>query len=699
MSDTSSEKTIAKAQAAMAVAVVGVISILILPLPAAVMDVLIAFNVAISMLILLIALALRQPLDFSVFPAMLLVTTLFRLGLNVATTRLILGTGGEGAAAAGGIIEAFGRFAVGGSIVVGTVVFTILMVVNFAVITKGSGRIAEVAARFTLDALPGKQMAIDADLAAGNITELAARTRRESLQREAEFFGAMDGASKFVRGDVVAGLVITVINIIGGLVAGMVRDGLSLANAFETYTILTIGDGLVSQIPALLVSTAAGVVVTRAGSGQHLGLEVATQIFGEPRTLRFASIIMAIFALMPGMPVIPFLGISVGAYALSRRKVPSKEEERAKQAKAAINEKPQGDRLQDLISMDVLEVEVGHGLLSLIDIERGGELPGRVTTLRRQIATEFGVMLPPVHLRDNLRLEANEYRIRLRGMDIGKGVAYADRLMALDPSGAEPQIDGVDTIPAREPAFGLPAVWIPNENRSQAEMMGLTIVDPASVLTTHLSEAIKKNAHELIGRQEVQDLLAVIGKESPKLVEDVIPNAVTLGEFVRVVRGLLRESLSVRDLATVLEAVADAAPRSKDPGFLVEQVRRRLFRQITSRIADASGTVHAVTLDRESEDVLRRSLGASEGEAVLAPDIDTARKLVAELEKMAARQAAEGRSIVVITSPDLRRPLFDFGSRFVNDLFVITARELTPGTSVQPVGTIELANRAIGRAA
>ena len=697
MSDESTEKTIGKAQAAMAIAVVGVISILILPLPAPVMDVLIAFNIAISMLILLIALALRQPLDFSVFPSILLVTTLFRLGLNVATTRLILGTGGEGAGAAGGIIEAFGRFAVGGSIVVGTVVFTILMVVNFAVITKGSGRIAEVAARFTLDALPGKQMAIDADLAAGNITEQAARTRRESLQREAEFFGAMDGASKFVRGDVVAGLVITVINIIGGLVAGMLRDGLSLANAFETYTILTIGDGLVSQVPALLVSTAAGVVVTRAGSGQHLGLEVATQIFGEPRTLRFAGVVMGMFALLPGMPVIPFLGISAGAFLLARRKPVAKDAKSV--AKTAANEKPQGDRLQDLISLDVLEVEVGHALLSLIDLERGGELPGRVTTLRRQIATEFGVMLPPVHLRDNLRLDGHEYRIRLRGMDIGKGIAYADRLMALDPSGTEPVLDGVDTIAAREPAFGLPAVWIPTENRAQAEMAGLTIVDPASVLTTHLSETIKKNAHELIGRQEVQDLLAVIGKESPKLVEDVIPNAVTLGEFVRVIRGLLRENLSVRDLGTVLEAVADAAPRSKDPAFLVEQVRRRLFRQITSRIADASGTVHAVTLDRESEDTLRRSLGASEGEAVLAPDIDTARKLVAELEKMAARQAAEGRSMVLITSPDLRRPLFDFGSRFVNDLFVITARELTPGTSVQPVGTIEVGPRTIGRAA
>lgn len=690
------DKSIRTSQALMAAAVVGVMSILILPLPPAVMDVLLAFNVSISILILLISLALKQPLDFTVFPSLLLITTLFRLGLNVATTRLILGSGGEGAAAAGSIIEAFGRFAVGGSLIVGAVVFTILMVVNFAVITKGSGRIAEVAARFTLDALPGKQMAIDADLAAGNITEQAARSRREALQREAEFFGAMDGSSKFVRGDVVAGLVITIINIIGGLVAGMARDGLSLADAFETYTVLTIGDGLVSQIPALLVSTAAGIVVTRAGSGTHLGMEVAQQIFGESRTLGFASVILAIFALLPGMPFMPFMGLAAGGFALSRRR---KKGADAAKPTPVESDKPTGDRLQDLISIDVLELEVGHALLPLIDLERGGELPGRVTTLRRQIASDLGVMLPPVHLRDNLRLDAHEYRIRLRGMEIGKGTAYADRLMALDPVGAQPHLEGVDCVAAREPAFGLPAVWIPMENRTQAEIAGLTIVDPASVLTTHLSEAIKKNAHELVGRQEVQDLLGVVGKESPKLVEDVIPNTVTLGEFVRVVRGLLRENLSVRDLGSVLEAVADAAPRSKDPVFLVEQVRRRLFRQITGRVADAMGTVHAITLDRESEELLRRSLGASDGEAVLAPDIDTARRLVAELEKMAARQAAEGRSAVVITSPDLRRPLFEFGSRFVNDLFVITARELTPGTSVQPVGTIELGNRAVGRAA
>ena len=461
------DKRVRLSQALMAVTVVGVMSILILPLPAAVLDVLLAFNVAISILILLIALALKQPLDFAVFPSLLLITTLFRLGLNVATTRLILGKGGDGAAAAGDVIEAFGRFAVGGSLIVGAVVFTILMVVNFSVITKGSGRIAEVAARFTLDALPGKQMAIDADLAAGNITELAARTRRENLQREAEFFGAMDGASKFVRGDVVAGLVITVINIIGGLVAGMARDGLSMADAFETYTVLTIGDGLVSQIPTLLVSTAAGIVVTRAGSGQHLGIEVATQIFGERRTLGFAAVILAVFAILPGLPFVPFMGMAAGAFALSRRRKPDAAVERAKAA-AALDEKPAGDRLQDLISLDVLEVEVGHGLLPLIDLERGGELPGRVTTLRRQIATDFGVMLPPVHLRDNLRLDGHEYRIRLRGLEIGKGVAYSDRLMALDPVGAQPHLEGVDTIPAQEPAFGLPAVWIPPESRAQA---------------------------------------------------------------------------------------------------------------------------------------------------------------------------------------------------------------------------------------
>jgi flagellar biosynthesis protein FlhA len=390
--------------------------------------------------------------------------------------------------------------------------------------------------------------------------------------------------------------------------------------------------------------------------------------------------------------MVPFATLAFGAYMLSRRRTD-------KPAAAAPAKVPAPERLQDLVTVDALELEVGYGLLPLIDLEKGGELPGRVTNLRRQIASEIGLILPPVHLRDNLRLDSNEYRIRMRGVEIGRGVAHSDRLMALDPVGTAPKLDGVDGIAGREPAFGLPALWLKTGDRARAEAAGLTIVDAASVLTTHLSDVIRKNAHELCGRQEVQELIGAIAKEAPKLVEDVIPGTVTLGEFVRVVRGVLREGLSIRDLRSVLEAVADAAPRSKDTTFLVEQVRRRLFRQITTKVSDASGRVLAVTLDRGAEDTLRKSLGQSDGEAVLAPDVETARKLVVALEAQAARRATEGQSTVILTAPDLRRPLFDFANRFISDFYVITARELVPGTTVEPVGTIEIAPLAIGRAA
>jgi flagellar biosynthesis protein FlhA len=694
----SSNKTQNTGQGLLAIAVLGILAILIMPLPAFFLDILLAFNIGISVLILLVSLSLEKPLDFSVFPSLLLITTLFRLGLNVATTRLILLKGGEGSKAAGDVIETFGRFAVGGSLIVGAVVFLILLAVNFSVITRGSSRVAEVAARFTLDALPGKQMSIDADLAAGLIDDRVAKARRSALEREIEFFGAMDGASKFVRGDAVAGLIITGINIVGGLLAGLIRDHMSLSTAVESFTILTIGDGLVSQMPALLISTAAGIVVTRAGAGAHLGLEIGGQIFGQARTLGYAAGVLGALACVPGMPTIPFGVFALGAYMISRRRQKPDVEKRAAAAALAAGA-PVPERLQDLINVDAIELEVGHGLLRLIDVDKGGELPGRVTSLRKQIASDLGLILPPVHLRDNLRLDPNEYRIRLRGIEVGKGIAYADRHMVLDPSGGSPSVAGLEGISAKEPAFGLAALWVATADRARAESAGLTVVDPPSVMTTHLSEVIRRNIHELVGRQEVQELIAAVGKEAPKLVEDTIPGTITLGEFVRVVRGILREGLSVRDLRTILEGVADAAPRSKDTAFLVEQVRRRLFRQITARVSDGTGVVKAITLDRVAEETLRRSLGQSDGEATLAPDIETARRLVSALEARAARCAAEGQPTVIIAPPDLRRPLFDFASRFVPDLSVITARELVPGTSVDPVATIDLAPLALGRAA
>jgi flagellar biosynthesis protein FlhA len=464
----------------------------------------------------------------------------------------------------------------------------------------------------------------------------------------------------------------------------VLRDHLSLSQAVETYSLLTVGDGLVSQIPALLVSTGAGIVVTRA-AGADMGTQVGAQIFGRPRVLKTASAVLAVMGLLPGMPLLAFGALSGILFAVSKR---AEAGEKRPVAKPASESEKKPERVQDLLAMEALEVEIGYGLLPLIDLAKGGEVPGRVTALRRQIASELGIVLPSVHLRDNLKLDANGYRVLLRGNEIGHGTAYPDRLMALDPAGGAPGLDG---IRGQDPAFGLPAVWIAQGDRARAEAMRLTLVDASSVVTTHLSELLRRNAYELIGRQEVQELLAVVGKEAPKLVEDTVPGTVSLGELVRVVRGLLREGVSVRDLRSILEAVADAAPRSKETPWLVEQARRRLARQITARVAGPDGVVRALTLDRGLEESLRASLGASDGEVALAPDMETARRLIASLEAQAARLATAGSAVVVLAPPDLRRPLYDFAVRFVPELWVVTARELVAGTTVEPAGTIQLA--------
>ncbi len=665
-------------------AVLGILGILIIPLPGFILDALLAVSIAAAVLTLLISLRVEKPLDFSVFPAFLLIVTLFRLGLNVATTRLILLKGGEGDGAAGHIIQAFGEFAVGGSVIVGAVVFLILLIVNFMVITKGSGRISEVAARFTLDALPGKQMSIDADLAAGAITDREAQDRRSNLSQEAEFFGAMDGASKFVRGDAIAGLIVTGINIVGGLATGLLRDGMDVAGAMQTYTVLTIGDGLLSQMPALFISTAAGIVITKAGNRDALSSQLSNQIFGNPQVLITVAVVRIGIGLLPGMPLFAFVALAIAALVLSRRAKANQEAAKNKPKEEVKKPRDDGsDRPEDLLALDTLEVELGLALLPLID-DTSGELPGRVTSLRRQIASELGVVLPPVHLKDSLALDAHQYRVLLRGMVVAKGDAYADRLMALDPTGAEPHIDGIAAI---EPTFGLPARWVNPNERASAEAMGLTLVDGSSVLTTHLGEVLRRNAHEIVGRQETQELLDVVAKDAPKLVEDVVPGQVTLGELAGVVRGLLREGVSVRDFRTVLEAVADAAPRSKEEHHLTESARLRLRRTITASIADGT-EVKALVLDRSTEHALRSTLGVSDGEIVIAPDVDTARSLIDGLEREAARMASEGLPTVVLSPPDLRRPLFLFASRFVPDLWVVSARELVPGTSVDAIGTL-----------
>lgn len=680
----------ALAERLVAFAVIGILAILIVPMPPMLLDLMLAVNIGVSVLILMVALKLVRPIEFSVFPSMLLVTTLFRLGLNVATTRLILTRGGEGVDAAGQVIAAFGEFAVGGSVIIGLIIFLILVIVNFTVITKGSTRISEVAARFTLDALPGKQMSIDADLAAGIINDKEARSRRSLLEQEAEFFGAMDGASKFVRGDAVAGLIITAINIVGGLAVGVLRDNLSFVQAASTFTVLTIGDGLVSQIPALIISTASGMVITRSGARSKLGAQLKGQILGSPEVMMSAGVVLAAMAILPGMPTLAFMALSGGSIVLGRRAKAAQAaaNDPAAKAKAAAEETAdEPERLADLLAMDAIELELGYGLLNLIDGAKGGELPSRITALRKQLATELGLILPSVHIKDNLSLESKSYRVMLRGVEIGKGEAYGDRVMALDGQGTAPDIEGIAAV---EPAFGLPAMWITAAQRPEAEAKGLTLVDASSVLTTHLSESLRENAHELIGRQETQELLATLSKDAPKLVEDVVPGAVNLGELVGVLRELLREGISIRDLRTILEAVGDASARSKERSYLVERARRRMSRQITAAVADEEGGVKAMTLARGTEEQLRATLGQQEGEPVLAPDVDTARRLIATMERHAAGLAGEGRAAVILSPPDLRRPLFDFASRFVKDLAVVTARELVPGTNLEPAGVLDV---------
>jgi flagellar biosynthesis protein FlhA len=695
------EKTEGDAANALAFVVLGVMGLLILPVPPLLLDGLLGLNLAASVVLLLVSLRVREALTLSVFPSLLLLLTLFRLGLNIATTRLVLLNGGK-EGGAGHVVEALGEFAVGGNIVIGAVVFCILLVVNFMVITKGSGRVSEVAARFTLDALPGKQMSIDADLQAGLIDEAGAKSRRARLEQETEFFGAMDGASKFVRGDAVAGLIITGINIVGGLVSGLV-NGMSLLQASKTYTILTIGDGLVSQIPALLISTAAGILVTRAGTSGELGSAMGGQLLSEPKAIYVASAMLGLMALMPGMPSVVFLGLAGGGAAVARKMITKQEEEAAAKEKAKTtpgnplaspNAAPEKQkRIQDTLLEEQLVLQLGLGLSQLIDQRRNGELPNRLIALRRRLAEELGVITPVITVEDTEKLDASTYRLMLRGAELLSGKAFADRWMVLDPTGREP---GVEGVPAKDPTFGLPARWVTNEGKAKAQRQGLTVVDPASVVTTHLDEVIRRHLHEIVGRQEVQELLTLLGKENPKLVEEIVPQMISLGELSMIMRGLLREGISVRDIRTILETVAEH-PGKKDIGFLIEQCRRRLSRQLSGRLASGERRIPVVTLDRELETALRQSLGVSDGETTLAPAIDIARKVVDTLQERAAVQTTEGIPLVVVAPSDLRRPLFEFVSRFVPEVNVVTPREIASGFTVEPVATITLPARNLQR--
>ncbi len=674
----------------MAVGVLGLLLIMVLPLPQSVMDLLLALNITLSIIIMLTAIYTLQPLDFYLFPTILLVSTLFRLSLNVATTRLILLHGHEGAYAAGKVIRAFGHFVVGGNYLVGMVVFVILVIVNFVVITKGTERIAEVAARFTLDSMPGKQMSIDADLNAGLIGEDEARKRREEIAREADFYGTMDGASKFVRGDAIAGILITLVNIFGGLLIGVVQNHMDIHTALQNYTLLTVGDGLVSQIPALIISTSAGVVMSRAASGATMGKEFAKQFSFQPKLLSVGAIIIFGFSIIPGFPFLPFFTLAAVLAILGHvmEKARSKEAARAAEAEEIqeIPEDATADRFSLLPSLDMVELEVGFGLIPLVDESQNGDLLHRIRIVRQQLAQEMGFVIPPIHIRDNLKLEQSEYRILLKGTEIGRGKLMLGYLLAINPGDAMKQIEG---IPTREPTFNLPALWIEENKKEEALNAGYSIVDPSAVITTHVTELLKQHADELLTRQDVQHMLEHLSVTSPKVVEE-LKEAATLGIVQKVLQNLLREGIPIRDLLTIAEAIADYATVTKDPEVLTEYVRQRLSRSIIKPLEDSTGTINVITLDPGLENLIAQGIQKSEHGSYLILEPELIQKILRAINDEITKLVNINAPPVILCSPLVRRHLRKLLERFMPEAKVISHAELSNHTQIKAVGVIRI---------
>lgn len=682
-----------KSELGLAIAVVFVIALLVLPLPPFMLDLLLAASIGSSLVVLLVALYSAEPLEFSSFPSLLLILTLFRLALNVSSTRLIL-TDGH----AGKVIQAFGEFVIGGNYAVGVVIFLILVAINFIVITKGAGRVAEVAARFTLDAMPGKQMAIDADLGAGLIDESEARRRREDIARQAEFYGAMDGSSKFVKGDAVAGLLITAINIVGGIFIGVVQRGMPATEALATFTMLTVGDGLVTQIPALVLSTAAGLMVTHTSGGTHMGVALGRQLSAHPRALWIVAAVLLAFSFMPGLPMLPFLALA-GAAALMARGAEAQHRRAAEAAavqvaaeESAALPRPAATTVQELVQVDPVEVDVGYALIPLVDERQGGELMERIGLLRRQAALELGILVPPVRIRDDVRLPANEYVVKLRGTEVARGEVMPRFLMALDTGGVARQVEGMDAV---DPSFGMPARWISGNRRVEAESYGYVVVEPATVMATHLMETLKGNAAELLGRQEVREMVDALARTHPALVEEVVPAKVSLGTLHRVLQRLLRERVPVRDLVTVLEAVGDAAEQSRDPEHLTEFVRRALGNVIARQHTDGTGALTAITVGPRMEQALTALFTPRAGQApsaLLNPDVLA--ELLRRLHAAATTRGGDGRPLPLLVPPALRVGV----RRLVEPVFpqqaVISLAELPPAATLHAAATWELDDAA-----
>lgn len=668
-----------------AIGIVTIVVMMIIPLPAFLLDILLAFNITFALIIVMVAIYNVEALQFSVFPSLLLITTLFRLALNVSSTRLILLDG-----YAGEVITAFGNFVVGGNPVVGFIVFVILIIIQFIVITKGAERVAEVAARFTLDAMPGKQMSIDADLNAGLITDAEARQRRKNIQREADFYGAMDGASKFVKGDAIAAIIIIIVNIIGGFVIGMVQRNLSVVQALETYTLLTVGEGLVNQIPALLISTATGIVVTRAASEANLGQDIASQIMTNPRVFFLASGVLALLGLVPGLPGVPFFILSVFAagiaYVLHNTVKTAAQLEVSRQEQKEMEEVRKPENLVSLLQVDPMELEIGYSLIPIVDVSQGGDLLDRVVMIRRQCALELGLIVPTIRIRDNIQLKPNAYVIKLRGIEIAKGELLLDHYLAMNPGTVYEEVPGIETV---EPAFGLPALWIQETVREQAELAGYTVVDPVSVLATHLTEVIKTHAAEILGRQEVQTLIDAVKQTNPVLVEEIVPNLLSLGEIQKVLANLLRERLSIRDMVTILETLADYAPLTKDTELLTEYVRHALARQITRQYAP-NNTLTCLTVDPQLENMITGAVQRTEQGTYVALEPHIVQAVINSLTNELPKLTGLGFLPIVLTSPSVRLYFRKLTERVAPNLTVLSYAELEPKIEVQALGVVKV---------
>jgi flagellar biosynthesis protein FlhA len=676
-----------------AVGLVGILMVMILPLPTLVLDLLLSLGITMSLVILLMSMYNTDPLEFSAFPSLLLLTTLYRLSLNIASTRLILLHGHEGPGAVGKVIQSFGNFVVGGNFAVGLIIFLIMVLINFIVITKGSGRIAEVAARFTLDAMPGKQMAIDADLNAGLINEEMAKQRRSEISRQSEFYGSMDGASKFVRGEAVASIVIMVINIVGGLFIGVISENLPILQAAETYTLLTIGDGLVSQIPSLIISTSAGIIVSRAASDTSMGKELAKQFGRQPQALAVSSGIIMLFGLIPGLPHVPFLLLGAGMGVLAWIAFQNMATEKAEEKIAEEQRRETGplpgspETVEALLPLDTLELEVGYGLIPLVDETQEGDLLERIRGIRRQFAIDMGLIVPPLHVRDNLQIKPGEYVLLLKGVEIARSELMMGYFLAMDSGGAKRVVEG---IPTEEPAFKLPALWISADKKDEAQLAGYTVVDPSTVVATHLTEVLRTHADELLGRQDTQKLLDNLAKNHPKVVEELVPGLLALGKVQKILQNLLRERVSIRNLLTICETLADYAPMGKDTEILTEYVRQKLSRSIISTMTDDTGTLSVITLTTQIEDLIRESVQATEQGSFLAMDPNLGQKIIEALQAMVDKISHEGYQPIVITSPVVRRHLRKLIERFMPQVVVLSHNELTNQSKIQSLGTVDI---------